>query len=218
MATPIIVPKEGQSMETCRIIQWLKKKGETVETGDILCEVETEKATFDLEAPVEGVLLEIFYTDDTEAPLLTPIAVIGNPGEEYENLRPVLEGEKSPGGDSSDNEKQGLEGERSVLKTEHTIKHHATVPSHQSEIVETEMYYEGLINERIRKIEQLNPHAEQISEILKDLSEFDNSLVNMKKDLEQAPGDERIIGAVMNTYRMKLEVLDNIVEIFQKKS
>lgn len=106
----------------------------------------------------------------------------------------------------------------SVLKTEHTIKHHATVPSHQSEIVETEMYYEGLINERIRKIEQLNPHAEQISEILKDLSEFDNSLVNMKKDLEQAPGDERIIGAVMNTYRMKLEVLDNIVEIFQKKS
>ncbi len=90
MATPIIVPKEGQSMETCRIIQWFKKKGDPVETGDILCEVETEKATFDIEAPVEGTLLDIFFRDDTEAPFLTPIAVIGAPGDEYEDLKPVI--------------------------------------------------------------------------------------------------------------------------------
>jgi pyruvate dehydrogenase E2 component (dihydrolipoamide acetyltransferase) len=90
MATPIIVPKEGQSMETCRVVRWFKKKGDTVAAGDILCEVETEKATFDIEAPLEGSILDIFFGDDTEAPLLTPIAVIGVPGEEYEDLKPVL--------------------------------------------------------------------------------------------------------------------------------
>ena len=107
MATPIIVPKEGQSMETCRVIRWFKKKGDPVETGDILCEVETEKATFDIEAPGEGTLLDIFFRDGTEAPLLTPIAVIGAPGEDYEDLKPVLNDDQGLDAESLDAESRG---------------------------------------------------------------------------------------------------------------
>ena len=92
MAVPIIIPKEGQSMETCRIVKWHKKKGDTVSQGDILCEVETDKAAIDIEAPAGGIVLDIFFEDDTEAPLLTPIAAIGKLGEEYESLRPLQEG------------------------------------------------------------------------------------------------------------------------------
>jgi pyruvate dehydrogenase E2 component (dihydrolipoamide acetyltransferase) len=51
MATPVIMPKQGQSVETCIITGWLKSKGEFVHTGDILFSYETDKAAFDMESP-----------------------------------------------------------------------------------------------------------------------------------------------------------------------
>jgi pyruvate dehydrogenase E2 component (dihydrolipoamide acetyltransferase) len=84
MATPVIVPRESESMESCRIVEWHKKEGETVKQGEPLCTVETEKASFDIEAPSEGILLDIFFNNDSEAPFLTPIAVIGKQDEDYE--------------------------------------------------------------------------------------------------------------------------------------
>ena len=50
MAIPVIMPKQGQSVETCIITSWLKKKGEVVHTGDILFSYETDKAAFDMES------------------------------------------------------------------------------------------------------------------------------------------------------------------------
>jgi pyruvate dehydrogenase E2 component (dihydrolipoamide acetyltransferase) len=61
----------------------------------MLCEVDTGKAIFDLEAPAEGVVLDIFFRENEEAPLLTPLAVIGEEGEDYERFRPQVEGEGS---------------------------------------------------------------------------------------------------------------------------
>ncbi len=60
MATAVIMPKQGQSVETCIITKWFRKKGEQVSAGDILFSYETDKAAFDLEAPAEGILLEFF--------------------------------------------------------------------------------------------------------------------------------------------------------------
>jgi pyruvate dehydrogenase E2 component (dihydrolipoamide acetyltransferase) len=88
MAQPVIVPRESEEMEVCRILTWHVRRGDRVQAGDLLCEVDTGKATFDLEAPVEGTVLDIFYEEDDEAPLLTPIAVLGEEGEEYGSLRP----------------------------------------------------------------------------------------------------------------------------------
>jgi pyruvate dehydrogenase E2 component (dihydrolipoamide acetyltransferase) len=88
MAVPVIMPRQGQSVETCIITQWAKKKGETVKTGDILLSYETDKASFDLEAPDEGVLLEVFYGDGDEVPVLVNVAVIGKPGEDVGIFRP----------------------------------------------------------------------------------------------------------------------------------
>jgi len=61
MATPVIMPKQGQSVETCIITQWFKAAGDKVSTGDILFSYETDKAAFDLESPAEGILLETFF-------------------------------------------------------------------------------------------------------------------------------------------------------------
>jgi len=88
MATPVIMPKQGQSVETCIITKWFKKKGDAVTTGEILFSYETDKAAFDVESPVDGTLLELFFNDGDEVPVLTNVAVIGEPGETTESFRP----------------------------------------------------------------------------------------------------------------------------------
>jgi pyruvate dehydrogenase E2 component (dihydrolipoamide acetyltransferase) len=87
MAIPVIMPRQGQSVETCIITQWTKKKGEAVKTGDILFSYETDKASFDVEAQDDGILLEVFFQDGDEVPVLTNVAVIGKAGEDAESFR-----------------------------------------------------------------------------------------------------------------------------------
>src|SRR5664279_4151146 len=86
MATAVIMPKQGQSVETCIITKWFKKKGDMVSIGDILFSYETDKASFDLESPVEGILLDIFSGDGAEVPVLVNVAVIGKRGEETQSF------------------------------------------------------------------------------------------------------------------------------------
>jgi pyruvate dehydrogenase E2 component (dihydrolipoamide acetyltransferase) len=82
------MPRQGQSVETCIITQWIKRKGDSVKAGDILFSYETDKASFDAEAQAEGILLDVFVNEGDEVPVLTPVAVIGNPGEDSEKFRP----------------------------------------------------------------------------------------------------------------------------------
>lgn len=86
MATVIILPKQGQSVESCIITEIKKKKGDTVVKGDILFSYETDKASFEEESPVDGVVLECFYNDGDEVPVLLDMMVIGQPGEDYAGL------------------------------------------------------------------------------------------------------------------------------------
>ncbi len=88
MATAVIMPKQGQSVETCIITKWFKARGETVSAGDILCSYETDKAAFDLESPIEGILLEIYFGEGSEVPVLTNVAVIGKSGEATVSFNP----------------------------------------------------------------------------------------------------------------------------------
>jgi len=75
------MPRQGQSVESCIITKWFKQKGDTIKTGDLLFAYETDKASFEEEAKADGVLLDIFYNEGDEVPVLKSIAVIGNPGE-----------------------------------------------------------------------------------------------------------------------------------------
>ena len=91
MATEVLMPRQGQSVESCIIIGWKVKEGDTVTEGQPLCEVETDKATFEVEATATGTVLGIFYSDDDDVPVLNVIAAIGEPGEDVSGLRPVEE-------------------------------------------------------------------------------------------------------------------------------
>ncbi|NSW95169.1 MAG: 2-oxo acid dehydrogenase subunit E2 [Bacteroidales bacterium] len=81
MAVYVIMPRQGQSVESCIITRWFKNKGEKVKSGDILFSYETDKAAFDLESPADGTLLEVFYNEGDEVPVLVNVAVIGSEDE-----------------------------------------------------------------------------------------------------------------------------------------
>jgi pyruvate dehydrogenase E2 component (dihydrolipoamide acetyltransferase) len=88
MPIPVIMPKQGQSVETCIITRWFKSKGDKVKTGDILFAYETDKAAFEMESPDEGILLETFFDEGAEVPVLTNVAVIGKPGDDIKEFFP----------------------------------------------------------------------------------------------------------------------------------
>jgi pyruvate dehydrogenase E2 component (dihydrolipoamide acetyltransferase) len=88
MATPVELPKLGNTVEECLVTRWIKRKGESVSAGDVVAEIETDKTTFDVTAPVTGTVLEIFFEEGALAPVFTNLCVIGNPGESVEPFRP----------------------------------------------------------------------------------------------------------------------------------
>ena len=87
MAIPVIMPKQGQSVESCIISQWFKKKGDNVKVSELLFSYETDKASFEEEAKADGILLEIFYGEGDEVPVLSNVAVIGKAEESVEEFR-----------------------------------------------------------------------------------------------------------------------------------
>jgi len=93
MAVVVILPKQGQSVESCIITEIKKKKGDTVKKGEVLFSYETDKASFEEESPADGVVLECFYNDGDEVPVLLDMMVIGQPGDDYAGL---LQGGSTP--------------------------------------------------------------------------------------------------------------------------
>ena len=88
MATAVIMPRQGQSVESCIIGEWFKKVGDPVQEGDILFSYETDKSSFEEPAKQAGTLLAIFYGADDDVPCLTTVGVIGEPGESYAEFAP----------------------------------------------------------------------------------------------------------------------------------
>jgi pyruvate dehydrogenase E2 component (dihydrolipoamide acetyltransferase) len=84
------MPKLGNTVEQCLLVAWHKHKGDTVSTGEVLAEMETDKATFDLTAPTDGTLLELFFDDGAMVPVFTNVCVIGEAGESVEGYRPKV--------------------------------------------------------------------------------------------------------------------------------
>ena len=92
MATAVIMPRQGQSVESCIITSWSKKAGDKVAKGDVLFSYETDKSAFDEVSEVEGTLLKILAEEGDDVPCLDVVCIIGEPGEDIS----ALEGGASP--------------------------------------------------------------------------------------------------------------------------
>src|SRR5450755_4191953 len=82
MATNILMPALSPTMTEGTLARWLKKEGETIKAGDVIAEIETDKATMEVEAVDEGVLGKILVADGTEGVKVNePIAILVDQGE-----------------------------------------------------------------------------------------------------------------------------------------
>lgn len=101
MANVVIMPKQGQSVESCIVTEFRKKVGDSVAVGDLLFSYETDKATFEEESKVEGTVLACFFADGDEIPVLTNVMVIGAPGESFEEFAPKSEEASAPAAETA---------------------------------------------------------------------------------------------------------------------
>lgn len=90
MAEVIKMPRLSDTMEEGVVAKWLKKKGDKIEEGDILAEIETDKATMEFESFYEGTLLHIGVEEGETAPVDALLAIVGEEGEDISSL---LDGE-----------------------------------------------------------------------------------------------------------------------------
>lgn len=88
MASPILLPRQGQSVETCIITEFYVSPGDKVTAGTPLFAYETDKASFEEEAAEEGTILALFFKAGDEVPVLTNVGVIGKEGESFKEFAP----------------------------------------------------------------------------------------------------------------------------------
>jgi len=88
MAKEIILPKLGQTMEEGTIVKWIKKEGDKLKKGDILLEIQTDKAVLEVESFAEGTLLKTLAQEGEVVPVLATIGYVGKPGEALPKTAP----------------------------------------------------------------------------------------------------------------------------------
>ena len=116
MAVEVSLPRLGQGMEAGTIVRWLKSEGDTVEKGEALYELDTDKVTQEVEAEASGTLLKILAQEGEEIAVGKRIAVIGEQGEAVEEEEPQEEG--SPGPAREEEREQGREASADEPKAE----------------------------------------------------------------------------------------------------
>jgi len=89
MAEVVAMPKLGFDMAEGKLVRWLRAEGEEVEKGQVLAEIETDKATVEVEAAASGTVRRLLVTEGTSVPVGTAIAVIGAPDEPLEGIAPA---------------------------------------------------------------------------------------------------------------------------------
>ncbi|MFO7723986.1 MAG: dihydrolipoamide acetyltransferase family protein [Oceanipulchritudo sp.] len=143
MAEIIEMPKLSDTMTTGTLVKWLKNEGDEVASGDMLAEVETDKATMEVETFEDGILLKHYISEGDSIPIGGPICAIGEKGEEA----PAVEIPEAPQeeGDSSDEDEaeEAMEEEESGDSGESAEDDSGTEASGKSEEAEEEKADEG---------------------------------------------------------------------------
>ncbi len=150
MAITIEMPKLSDTMSVGTVVKWHKNVGEQVSNGDTLAEIETDKATMELENFDDGVLLKILVNEGEEAPIGSPLALVGEEGEEISETNEAV----------SANENQ-----IAVLPEDSEDQPNSEEKEHQETLIQTEEDIPTLPVEsdlEINKGDNLEPSTERI--------------------------------------------------------
>ncbi|HPL71521.1 MAG TPA: dihydrolipoamide acetyltransferase family protein [Rectinema sp.] len=146
MAEKIIMPKLGNTVESSVILSWKVRPGDIVTKDTILCEIETDKATMEVPAGVDGTVLALLKKEGDDVPVLETIAIVGQPGEVWENT------EVSPQASTASISPSATASITSKEEKETTMpqKLHSEEP-HSSPRARMAMYHLGIGQEAIDK-------------------------------------------------------------------
>ncbi len=95
MAVSVQMPKQGNTVEECLLVEWRVKEGDSVKEGDILCAIETDKASFEVPSTAAGVVLKLLAKAGDLVPVLTDIVVVGEAGESVAGAAPAKSAEQA---------------------------------------------------------------------------------------------------------------------------
>jgi len=115
LVTKVVMPRLSLTMKTGTVVQWFKKEGETVQKGEPLVEVLSEKVTYDVEAPDSGVLRKILALEGVDVPVAQAIGIIAAPDE------PISEAEVAPAAPEEAAEVEAVAEREFVEKVEERI-------------------------------------------------------------------------------------------------
>ncbi len=110
MANTVIMPRLSLNEETSLLAQWYVSEGDSVAVGDRLFCIETDKSTMDVDSEFAGTVLKAYYGDYEVVQVLTPVCVIGEPGEEVPELEIVKEDADAPAAETSESAQTKVQG------------------------------------------------------------------------------------------------------------
>ncbi len=126
MAEVIILPKLGNSVESCILLGWKVAIGDQVSEGTVLCEAETDKTTVEVESTASGTLLHLFFQEDDEVEVFAPIAIVGSEGEDISELLEGHSSTEAPKGSDTPTEQATTEVPSQVSKMQQESSPQAT--------------------------------------------------------------------------------------------
>ena len=88
MATIVVMPQLGNSVESCIIVEWMIAEGDTVAVDQTLASIETDKSTMEVPSTAEGTVLKLLWEEGDEVPVKEPLIIVGEPGEDISGLVP----------------------------------------------------------------------------------------------------------------------------------
>ena len=88
MATIVVMPQLGNSVESCIIVEWMIAEGDTVAVDQTLASIETDKSTMEVPSTAEGTVLKLLWEEGDEVPVKDPLIIVGAPGEDISGLVP----------------------------------------------------------------------------------------------------------------------------------
>jgi pyruvate dehydrogenase E2 component (dihydrolipoamide acetyltransferase) len=193
MANIIEMPKLSDTMSVGTLVKWHKKAGDIVKNGDILAEVETDKATMDLENFDDGTLLEIFVEEGNEVPIGSPLAAVGEPGEEFSipsnknNSLPEIEEDVVKDNAEKSSENSAVNPDINIVsKGEETTSPTPTTEEDQTTRVRISPLAKKMaleMNIDVNKLQGSGPNGRIIKEDILSLSLADNKKPSIEESL-----------------------------------
>ena len=107
MATIVVMPQLGNSVESCIIVEWMIAEGDTVAVDQTLASIETDKSTMEVPSTAEGTVLKLLWEEGDEVPVKDPLIIVGEPGEDISGL--------VPGGDAAPAEAAAAPAEQAAV-------------------------------------------------------------------------------------------------------